>query len=83
MHPLLQRAAILLTAAAPGRAITFNNTWESSIKTDLPAADATLFKNAIICARRQVQNIFTDAVASERKMIATSAHVRKKASSNS
>jgi hypothetical protein len=83
MHPLLQRAAILLTAVAPGRAITFNNTWESSINTDLPANDATPFENAIIYARRQFQNIFTDPVTSERKMIATSAHVRKKASSDS
>jgi hypothetical protein len=67
----------------PGRAITFNNTRESSIDIDLPATDATPFKNAITCARRPFHNIFTDAVTSERKMIATSAHVRKKASSDS
>jgi hypothetical protein len=66
MNSLLLRAAIFwvlfLTAAVPGKAITFNNTWDPSINTYLPAADVTPFKNAVIYAEQQYQNLFTDAV---------------------
>ncbi|MEO6785247.1 MAG: hypothetical protein ABI318_03850, partial [Chthoniobacteraceae bacterium] len=66
MHPLLHRAVIflfvLLTAAVPGNAITFNNTWDSSISRYLPASDVTPFENAVIYAEQQNQNIFTDAI---------------------
>ena len=62
----LQRAALLflllLASAVPGNAITFNNTWDPSISTYLPAADVPKFQAAVIYAEQQFQNVFTDAI---------------------
>ena len=66
MIHFLQRAALLfllvLASAVPGNAITFNNTWDDSISTFLPAADVPKFQAAVIYAEQQFQNVFTDAI---------------------
>lgn len=66
MHSFLQRAAILfillLIAVVPGKAITFNNTWDPSLNTYLSSSDVTKFKAAVIYAEQQFQNVFTDAI---------------------
>ena len=66
VHFFLRRAAflfiLLLAAAVPGNAITFNNTWDPSINTYLLASDVPKFQAAVIYAEQQFQNVFTDAI---------------------
>jgi hypothetical protein len=53
---------LLLAAAVPGNALTFNNTYDSSVSTYLSASDVTALKNAIVYAEAQFQNLFTDPI---------------------